>query len=522
MKFLKKIFTKNFFILIILIIIGAWLRIGHLQQNNITFGYDQARDAYVASEIIHGDIKILGPPVSLGGFYHGVLYYYFIALPYFISQGNPILPIIFISLLNLSAIPFVYFIGKILFNKKVGLLSALFYTISFDIIQYSNWLSNPSLAVPFSVLLYFGLVLTFFTSKKTWGTILTAIGYAFSFQSQFFLGYLIIPIAFCLYFFRTKLSKKQITIFIILTLVLLGTMILSYFKFGFTFIDGFKSLFSNDNQFGSRDIDYFISLKLILVRLVENFYRSIFPFNSLYTAIFVFLCFIFSIKQIKGKTKLAKPLIFLWFFIFSQAIIIPFGGNSTPHINVGLQLPALIISSVILYDFSKKKKFLSLVFLLIIITSSLKTDLKFNPQGQILFAQQKSLTLRNEIDVVEYTYQSSSNQPFSVNTISSPFWINTLWSYIYNWYGQNKYHYLPSFHGRDQVGRLGSLPIISGQEKFFYLIIEPDIDIYPTMITDAIQYEDSFSKIIETKNINRILVQKRELIKPFNEIKFVK
>lgn len=162
----KKLFSKNFFIILFLMIIGLLMRTYYLHQNNILFGYDQARDAYIASEIAQGDLKILGPPVSIGGFYHGVFYYYFIALPYYLSHGNPILPIIFISILNISVLPLVYLTGKILFNDKVGLLSALFYTISFDVIQYSNWLSNPSLAVPFSVILHFGLSLYFFTQSK--------------------------------------------------------------------------------------------------------------------------------------------------------------------------------------------------------------------------------------------------------------------------------------------------------------------------------------------------------------------
>ncbi len=216
MKLKNNIFLKKYFIpifIISLMVFGLFLRTYYLRQKNILFGYDQARDAYIASQITQGDLKILGPPVSFGGLYHGVLYYYFISIPYFLSQGNPLLPIFFISLLNISVIPLIYFIGKKFFNQKTGILAAIFYTISFDVIQYSNWLSNPSLAVPFSVLLYLGLLLFLFTTKKNLGVILTALGYGLCFQSEFFLGYLIIPIIFLFFYFKKVLPKNSFFFF---------------------------------------------------------------------------------------------------------------------------------------------------------------------------------------------------------------------------------------------------------------------------------------------------------------------
>ncbi|HOR02197.1 MAG TPA: glycosyltransferase family 39 protein [Candidatus Woesebacteria bacterium] len=499
-------------------IIGLLMRTYYLHQNNILFGYDQARDAYIASEIAQGDLKILGPPVSIGGFYHGVFYYYFIALPYYLSHGNPILPIIFISILNISVLPLVYLTGKILFNDKVGLLSALFYTISFDVIQYSNWLSNPSLAVPFSVILHFGLSLYFFTQSKNLGLVLSAIGYSFCFQSEFFLGYLIIPIIFLVLVSKNKINPKQIFIFVFISLIILSSMIISYFKFGFTFIEGIKNMFEGTTKFSSQDVDFFITLKLFFVRLVENFYRNIFPFKSFFAFIFTLSSFLFSIKQKVKKNQ----LLFLWTFPISQILILPFGGNNIPYINVGLQLPIIIISSYFLINFFKGNKILFSTIVIILVLSSLITDIKYNPKTQILNDIPSSLNLKNQLNILDYTYQQSKGGSFSINTITTPFWINTLWSYLYQWYGQNNYGYQPSFHGRDQSGHLSYLksPIIEPEN--FFLIIEPHTRTYPTLITDAIAYEDSFSKVVEEKDFNGIIVQKRKLTKPFNQIEFVR
>lgn len=523
---MKTFIYKNYSIaifLILLMVLGLILRTYYLNQNNIVFGYDQARDAYIASQITQGDLKILGPPVSLGGFYHGVFYYYFIALPYLLSRGNPILPIIFISVFSISVIPLVFYIGKNLFNIKVGILSAIFYTISFDLVQYSNWLSNPSLAVPCSVILFYGLYLFFFTPKKNAGSFLTALGYGLCFQSQFFLGYLIVPIIFSVFYLKIKPTKKQFLIFITTFLFTISTMILSYFKFGFTFIDGFKNMFSGKDIFNINSYNFFDTTKLVLTRLIENFSRVLFPFNPFYAFIIYSFCFVFFLKNVKNKTVISNKLSLFWIFILSQIIILPFGGISTPHVNVGLQLPLIIAVSVYLSELSKNKPYISYFLIVIIITSSFFTSIKSTKYGSLIFSIQKPLTLKNEIETIQYTYQDSNGQPFSINTITSPFWVNTLWSYIYQQYGQNKYNYLPSFHGRDQIGRLGDLPTIIDQKtKNFYLIIEPDNGIPPSLIEDTIAYEDSFSQILETKNFNGILVQKRQLILPLEKINFVK
>ena len=517
-------FLKNHsiaFFILFLMVIGLFLRTYYLNQNHILFGYDQARDAYIAQQIIQGDLKILGPPVSFGGLYHGVLYYYFISIPYFLSHGNPLLPIFFISLLNILAIPLVYFIGKKFFDQKTGILAAIFYTVSFDVIQYSNWLSNPSLAIPFSILLYCGLLLFLFTDKKNLGIVLTALGYGLCFQSEFFLGYLILPIIFLFLYFKKNITKKQCFLFLAVSLLTISTMIVSSIKFGGNTYSGLNNLFSNNNQFAATEVDFSIDLKMFFVRLIENFYRTVFPFKSLFTFILVIFCFYFFINKIKEHRQISKPLFVFWVFLISQIIIIPFGGDHIPYFNSGFQIPAIFIVSSYIVNFSKNK-FVPILFSAFLITFSLIADFKYNPKIQILNDIPKAMTLKNQIEAIDYTYQDSSGQPFSINTITNPYWINTLWSYLYNWHGQQRYGYIPSFHGRDQIGQLGGLPDVSPETKYFYLIIEPNPGTYQSLIDDSIAYENSFSQVIDTKNFNGILVQKRQLTKPLEKINFVK
>lgn len=57
---------------------------------------------------------------------------------------------------------------------------------------------------------------------------------------------------------------------------------------------------------------------------------------------------------------------------------------------------------------------------------------------------------------------------------------------------------------------------------FIFLIIEPENGIPTTLIEDSLAYENNFSQVVETKNYNGILVQKRLHIKPLEKINFVK
>ena len=65
---------KTFYILCLIFIFAYIVRVLYIPRLAVTFGYDQARDAFTAQEILSGDAKILGPPASTPGLFHGVFY----------------------------------------------------------------------------------------------------------------------------------------------------------------------------------------------------------------------------------------------------------------------------------------------------------------------------------------------------------------------------------------------------------------------------------------------------------------
>ena len=120
------------------------------------------------------------------------------------------------------------------------------------------------------------------------------------------------------------------------------------------------------------------------------------------------------------------------------------------------------------------------------------------------------MTLARQLEVVNYTYQESRGSSFSINTFTSPLFMNTLWSYLYNWYGKGNYGYLPEWTGRDQVDQLGNnLPLAQKETKLHFFIIEPMQGIPEHFLVYELGAEDVRSQLVEERRFGEIRVQKR-------------
>lgn len=503
---------KILIILLSFFVLGFILRVLYLPQKALTFGYDQARDAFVSQQILKGDLKILGPSASTPGLYHGVFYYYLLAPSYLIGQGNPIVATIWIVLLNVLGIFVVYFLTYKLTKKTlVSLLAALLYTISFESVQYALWLSNPSTAIWSVPLIYLGLWV-WLKEKKNWGAIVCAVALGLSIQAEIFLAYHLVPVILWLVLLRKEINKKSLILFAGSLVVALSTMILVEVKFGFKSLSGMANLFlGQDLNIGARSFgDYLV---LYLNQFGKIFRNAIFPTNEGYAgALGLIATIVIMLEYFKSKKKeILSWQLFTLTYLLSHLTVVSVGGVSTPTLTIGLLVPAIIFVSYLLIAIYEKKKIWAILILAVILLANLSKVVMENSKGQNLFAVQKDFILSDELKVVDYTYQEAKDRPFSINTITNPLWVNTTWSYLYNWYGLNKYGRLPEWHGRDQVGQLGNnLNPTSDQTKLFFLIVEPQEGIPDVWIAREKSDEDSKSRLIEDKSFGRIHVQKRE------------
>ena len=193
-------------VLIAIFVVALFLRWLYLPQNAISFAYDQARDAFLVQDLLHGDLKLLGPSVSgVPGLYHGVLYYYIIALPYLIGHGNPVFVAYFLSFISSLVVFLVFYLSFLLTKKYVpSILSALIFAFSFEATQYANLLTNASMGVWFVPIVYIAILLE--------SPILLGLAFGLSVQSEVALLYHLVPIFVLTYkkfnFKETGLRKK--------------------------------------------------------------------------------------------------------------------------------------------------------------------------------------------------------------------------------------------------------------------------------------------------------------------------
>ena len=139
-----------------------------------------------------------------------------------------------------------------------------------------------------------------------------------------------------------------------------------------------------------------------------------------------------------------------------------------------------------------------------------------NPFGSMeeINVQQRML-LSDEKKVIDYMYQDAKGQPFSVKAVTMPFFINPTWSYLFQWYGQQAYDYIPLWNGKNAAGFPGNLKVDEKQESapnLRYLIIEPTRGIEQYLIDDYVKEENYFTKVIDKKSIGLFIVEKREKI----------
>ena len=511
MKNLEKISQRYYKVILILIFLTALaLRWYFLPQRNINFIFDQARDAFTVNEIVNGDLKILGPPTSDGaGLHHGVLYYYLITPAYLLGRGDPMFAAGYIGLINALAIIPVFYLTYLLTKKYyLSLIASFLFAFSFDAIQFSSFISNVSLGILFIPMLFVGLYL-WITKKTKFAPVITGLFLGLSVQSDIAFLYYFIPVLIWLFVVRKSLKIGEIFLFLASFVFAVSTMIIAEVLFGFPAFKGISYLFSGDNQVLKTATLAHVS-KTLFMQIGERFTNAIYPSGSLAVGIAGFgaLGYLL-IKEFLDKKTKSFRVRFISSYLLAHAVTIPFGGSITPYIMVGVIPAVSIFLAMLLGDIFEKKKTLLLisVFILALLNFSSLISKKNGPNPD--YFTDKYL-LSKELAVIDYTYQKANGKPFSISTLTAPLYINTLWSYLYNWYGQQKYGYVPYWVGRDQIGQLGnnlkSPP--DDLEKHFF-IQEPSEAIPDIWETYARGDQESISTVVEEKRFGGMTVEER-------------
>ena len=179
----------EFLVLVVILLVASFLRLYRI-ADYLTFLGDEGRDVLVVKRmIIDQKWTLLGPTASVGGFFLGPIYYYFMLPFLWLFRLDPVGPAVMVALFSIATVFLVYKIGREFFDSRAGLIAAGLYAISPLVIAYSRSSWNPNLMPFFCLLVIYTLWLA--VAKKR----LSFLGLA-----GFFLG-----IAFQLHYLATFL-----------------------------------------------------------------------------------------------------------------------------------------------------------------------------------------------------------------------------------------------------------------------------------------------------------------------------
>ena len=191
----------SFHLLVIIVIcVGLGLRLYPGKDHFLWNTSDYPRDRYESVKIItEKDFKLLGPRAEVFDkrqneytVFHGPLYYYFIAPFYYLSNGDPNLVVVASILLHLTtAFGIGLLTNELVKNKYWALVAVALFMFSYEQIEYSRWLLNPALAVPFLGFFFYSLWKV--NHSKWWG-IAAGVSLGFAIQSEIFLGYWLVSV----------------------------------------------------------------------------------------------------------------------------------------------------------------------------------------------------------------------------------------------------------------------------------------------------------------------------------------
>ena len=160
-----KILHRPYFWLGLIVVLAAFLRFYRVEEY-LRFLGDEGRDVLVVKHMLEGKWTLLGPTASVGGFYIGPIYYYFMLPFLWLFKLNPVGPAYMAGLFGLGLVILTYFAVKKFFDEKIALLAAFFAAISPKLIEMYRFSWNPNPMPFFALLTIYLLYLGFDKNKK--------------------------------------------------------------------------------------------------------------------------------------------------------------------------------------------------------------------------------------------------------------------------------------------------------------------------------------------------------------------
>lgn len=438
-RFSKVLSSQVFWILSLLFFLAFFLRF-YLISDNLFFGPEQGRDLLVVRNIVEDHkFTLIGARTEIEGIFYGPAYYYLVLIPFVLSRGDPIFIEGFLIGLSSLTVFIIYFLGKELYNKRVGLLSAALFTFSFGLIVFSRWLSHPPLVVPLSCLFF--LFLNRFLKGDKKSLIFLSVIYGISGQMQFlsyiFLGAVLL-LSIIIYYKKFLAVPKLFLILnvVLLGLVAFGPVLLFDLRHNFLVSTSMISLVTMKSGFY---ISFFDSLRIILQMFLAMFTYTIIPVNAVWG--FLVLLFSFAVLAINKNIPSQSKIILVGWIVFPILIFILLRHAVVEHYFLPFMSAwVLLVAIGIEYVIKKINREVGLLLCGAILLCNLfiwNRDLPGN-KNIIFQLVQPGLKYSDQIKTLRYIAKESEGKPFELEAYTIPYWLPQAWEYLFWYYNKTE------------------------------------------------------------------------------------
>ena len=479
----------------IILVIGLGLRSIEVLAGNFVFSFDQGLYfTDVKNFYDQGKLPLIGSYTPLIGIFQHPIFYWLLLIFYIIFSGNPYGGMVLMFLISLSAIPFVFFLSRKMFDLKTAMIITLLFSFSYPVSHAARIIWPP---LPIYVITPFYLYCVFNVLKgknNYFPLVFLSLGFITAFEIA--AGtILFLPTLLLLFIFaRKSFNAKNLIFSFFLNLLLFAPLLIFnlrheniIFKGVLSFLNGTTSS-GEILQFSERISLHFEALSTSLI----NSLTLITPFNVILTALIIFLIVVsFQKKLLNDKFYLFlvllpiftylemlffKSLIWQWYLIpFTVCYIFLFG----------ITLSKLVFSRYYLLGF--------LAFVVLMVFSIETSTRLYNSFRIELKDYGGTSKIRGKIDAIDYIYENAKGKKFSLLIFSPPVYTYP-YDYLLDFYAKKKFGYLP---GKEKQG-------------IVFLLIEKD----PHQLWTYQGWLDTVvkgGKILENKTLySGFIIQKRE------------
>lgn len=495
--FQKYSFTLEYFLLLLIIVFGSILRLEGVITNSFAFTYDVGRDMINLAAIIQiHKLPLIGPTTGIQGIFYGPWWYLILAIPFFLFNGDPQFVALFISAIGIIVIILGYIVGKKIRGAFLGIIFAMFLSVSPVMVGTSSQIWSPNLA-PFFVLLILFVLYHMYKNLQQQKTgiiyfLLLGILLGLTIDMEIVFGTLLAAgISIALLIFYKKQIFKNIPLFLLGLFVIFSPRILFDIRHQLLMGKAFLAFFHGNSS-------SLTALPLVLfqrVLFLKNLWDDTLGYHNSVIDFVILICVFIMIgifyKKATNMEKMFLQTIGVVLGVFLVGLSF-FIHDIWPHYFVGIPVFYILLISI---GITMAKDFLSISVAFVMIIVLLLINI---PQIKMILDIRKPVwegnaaVYRNQLAVIDYIYHEARGRQFKYIVYTPP--VNDYsYRYLFPWYGKKTYGYVPEVN----------------KASLFFVILEPDYE-QPSRLQQWLQQRSNDGKIIKQQKLKGgIIVQTR-------------